>query len=82
MQADVKDEMTARVTNIIGPAGKRVQRHDPFVYQLTDGKVFVDFHVETRFTVEEWVELVDKVNDRLFHLLMEDHRSKNGREGV
>jgi hypothetical protein len=53
------------------------KRENPFVYKLPNGEVMVDFRLEERFSVEEWVKLVRNVNDRLFDLLME--RQRKGR---
>jgi hypothetical protein len=47
------------------------ERENPMVYKMIDGRVYVDFHVDERFDAEEWLELVRKVNDKLFELLME-----------
>jgi hypothetical protein len=49
------------------------ERENPFVYKLPNGEVMVDFRIEERFSVEEWLKLVRNVNDRMFHLLMQQH---------
>jgi hypothetical protein len=75
MQAEVECRRNEPRPNMVGPNGERMGRHHPFVYKLANGQVMVDFHVETRFTVEEWVELVREVNDRMFELMMQDGSS-------
>jgi hypothetical protein len=49
------------------------RRENPFVYKLANGEVMVDFRIAERFSVEEWLKLVCNVNNRMFHLLMEQH---------
>jgi hypothetical protein len=65
---------------MVGPDGELMKRHYPFVYKLPNGEVMVDFHVETRFTAEEWLQLVCTVNGKLFALLMQDYRREKGGE--
>ena len=47
------------------------ERENPFVYKLANGEVMVDFRIEERFSVEEWLKLVRDVNDRILYLTME-----------
>jgi hypothetical protein len=53
------------------------ERENPFVYKLANGEIMVDFRIEERFSVDEWLRLVRDVNDRMFHLLMERHQKGN-----
>ncbi len=74
MCIDIFDEETGWTAKVMCDH----ERENPFVYKLATGDVYVDFHVEERFSAREWLELVHKVNHRLFALLMNDHREKGG----
>jgi hypothetical protein len=65
MCIDIFDEKTGWTLKVM------YERENPFVYKLANGEVYVDFHVEERFSAQEWLELVHKVNHRLFALLRE-----------
>jgi hypothetical protein len=52
------------------------ERENPFVYKLPNGEVYIDFRLEERFSVREWLELVDTVNRRVFALLMNNQRRR------
>ena len=70
MCMDILDEETGMVAKVC-----LQKRENPLVYKLANGNVYVDFHVEERFSVRQWLELVHKVNHRLFALL-NNHREK------
>ncbi len=69
MCIDIFDEKTGWTLKVTR------EHENPFVYKLANGDVYVDFHVEERFSVRQWLELVHKVNHRLFALL-NNHREK------
>jgi hypothetical protein len=69
MCVDMTDEELGQIANVMCNR----ERENPFVYKLANGEVMVDFRIEERFSLEEWLRLVRNVNDRIFHLLMEPH---------
>ncbi len=71
MCMDILDEETGMVAKVC-----LQNRENPLVYKLANGNVYVDFHVEERFSAREWLELMHKVNQRLVALLMNNHREK------